>query len=102
MLSHAHDPTIRQVVITDVQMTPDVRIANVYFIALDGSAAREDLEASLERAKGFLRSYLGQSVRMRHTPELRFRWDTGVEQGRKIDGILHELGLSKEAEEELD
>ncbi len=93
LIAEVHDPPLRHVVITDVQMSPDVRIANLYFIALDEKFTREELEAALERSRGFLRSLVGQAVTMRHTPELRFRWDTGVAHGRHIEGLLSELGM---------
>ena len=53
----------------------------------------ETLEGAFERARGFLRTRLGQELRLRHTPELRFHLDTGITSGRRVEEILHDLDL---------
>jgi ribosome-binding factor A len=84
------------VTITDVEVTPDVTRANVYFSVLGGEEARDEALKGLRSAAGWLRRELGQQLRLRHIPELVFRYDRSVERGERISAILDELGLRDE------
>jgi ribosome-binding factor A len=84
------------VTITDVEVTPDVARAYVYFTVLGGEEARDDALQGLRSAAGWLRRELGQSLRLRNIPELIFRYDVSVERGERISAILDELGLGDE------
>lgn len=82
------------VTITDVEVSPDVSSAKVYFSAIGGDQTREEARKGLESAAGWLRHELGQQIRLRRTPELIFRYDHSLERGERISNILDELGLS--------
>mgnify|MGYP006289374385 CR=1 FL=1 len=71
--------------ITRVKMTKDLRIGRVYFTQQpeEDDAIDETLDM-LEKARGFLRSMVGQRVTLRYTPELEFYYD---EEGRARDRI---------------
>ena len=85
-------------VVTEVNVTSDLSLARVYYHVYDG-VSRPEVEAALERAKGYLRSRIGQQVRMRQTPELRFMFDDALERGRRIEGILQSLPELQESDE---
>lgn len=84
------DPNIKFVTITGCEITSDLSFAKVYYTVLDDDK-RKDIEKSLEGAKGFIRGQISQRVEMRHTPELRFIFDTSIEYGNKIEKIIKEL-----------
>jgi len=88
------DPRIQMVTITDVVVTPDAARADVHFSVLGGKSAREEAQAGLDSAAGWLRRELGQRLRLRRTPELVFHYDPSMERGDRIADILDELGLS--------
>lgn len=67
------DPRIGFVTITDVAVTGDLQQATIYVTVLDGN--RADTLRALEQAKGFIRSEIGQRIRLRITPELIFEYD---------------------------
>jgi ribosome-binding factor A len=94
----SREEALRSVVITGVEVTRDLSVARVYYYVI-GEDHEEAAEA-LERASGFLRSRVGQEVRARQTPELRFHWDRSVDQGRRVEGILADLEIPA-AEAEL-
>lgn len=87
------DPRLDMVTITDVEVSPDVSSAKVYFSAVGGDQSREEAEQGLQSAAGWLRRELGQALRLRRTPELIFRYDQSLERGERISNILNELGL---------
>jgi ribosome-binding factor A len=87
----SREEALRTVVITSVEVTRDLSVARVYYYVIGED--HETAAAALERASGFLRSRVGQEVRARQTPELRFHWDRSVDQGRRVEGILADLEI---------
>ena len=85
------DPRIGFVTVTDVEVSEDLRHANVYVSVYGSDKAKEDSLAGLESAKGFIRSELGKHLRLRHTPELNFKYDQSVEYGARINKVINDL-----------
>ena len=90
---------LRGIVITDVEVTSDVSLARVYWHELPGAAEdREAVEAALTRANRFLRAKVGEVVRARITPELRFHHDDALDRGRRIEDVLRHIAAERPAE----
>ncbi|MEZ4372700.1 MAG: 30S ribosome-binding factor RbfA [Polyangiaceae bacterium] len=89
----AGDPRVAALVITSVEMTDDLGIAkiNVRLLAGDDERSRKRVMNSLSRMAGHLRKALGQSLQMKRLPELRFYYDAGVDNERRVEAILDEL-----------
>lgn len=85
------DPRIGFVTVTDVEVTGDLQQATVYISVLGNDAAREQTLLGLSKSKGFIRSEIGQRIRLRKTPELSFEIDTSVAYGNRIDSLLREI-----------
>ena len=49
----------------------------------------------LAKAKGFIRSEIGQRIRLRKTPEIIFEFDESIDYGNKIDTLLHQIHNEK-------
>jgi ribosome-binding factor A len=102
------DPRLTLVSITDVDVTPDHDVATVYYSTLDpalvardhrrtgGDRLRsaEEVEDGLVAATPRLRSLLAQRLRLRVTPELRFRPDPAVAEAARIETLLREINPS--------
>jgi len=91
------DPRVLPLTVTDVDLTPDRRIARIYVACYSGEDALQEGLKGLESAKGFLRHELGQLLHWRFTPELEFRVDRSWERGNKIDALL---GTIKEEQDD--
>jgi ribosome-binding factor A len=87
-LLRAGDARLREVTITDVRMSPDLRLARVFVRTLGGEATREPVLRSLGRAAHFLRGEIGRALGLRVTPELRFEWDTVPDSAARVDRLL--------------
>ena len=98
ILTEAHDPDLRPVTVTDVEMPPDLKSARVYFSCLGGEEEREKAAAALHRAAGYLRGEVGRRCRLRHAPELHFVSDRSLERGARIEELLSQV-LPPKAEE---
>jgi len=92
LLREAKDPRLQQVTVTGVRMTPDLRVAHVYFRSLGGEEAREPTQRALERAGPFLRGQIGRALGLRVTPALRFEYDTTPDTARRVEELLRAGG----------
>jgi ribosome-binding factor A len=82
------DPRVGMVTLTSVQMTPDLRLARIYFSRLGPPEDRHEAKAALDHAAGYLRRELGQRLRLRYLPELRFFIDDSLERYERISELL--------------
>ncbi len=92
MQQESREELLRQVVITGVDVTRDLSLARVHYYPMGEDEAA--IAAALERASSFLRTRVGQEIRMRITPELRFLRDDSVDHGRRVEEILRDLNIS--------
>lgn len=96
-LERLTDPRLELVTITGVEVTPDLREANVYFSALSSPASTADAEAGLRAAASRLRARLGKQVRLKYLPKLHFRQDPAIVAGQRMEDIIRELHHDDEA-----
>ncbi len=85
------DPLIEKSVIsiTEVQMSPDLKIATVFLSPLGGQDPQPLIKALAANQK-LIRGKVSQSLRqMKYMPEFRFRPDTSFDNFAKIDRLLH-------------
>lgn len=84
------DPRLRGITLTSVRMSDDLRRGHVYFSHLEGEARAAAAIAGFRSASGFIRRQIGRSLSLRHTPELEFEFDPGLEKAARIDLLLRE------------
>ncbi|MFD1850340.1 30S ribosome-binding factor RbfA [Oceanobacillus bengalensis] len=85
------DPRVGFVTVTDVEVTGDLQQATIYISVLGDDKQKKDTLLGLAKAKGFIRSEIGQRIRLRKTPELTFEFDEAFAYGNRIDSILRDL-----------
>ncbi|MBY7663847.1 30S ribosome-binding factor RbfA [Staphylococcus agnetis] len=85
------DPRVGFLTITDVRPTNDLSLAKVYCTVLGSDKEREDTFKGLEKAKGFIKSEIGQRMRLRIVPELQFEYDESIEYGNRIEQLIQDL-----------
>jgi ribosome-binding factor A len=86
------DPELqgRSITVTEVRMSPDLRVATCFVMPLGGGEIGQ-LIAALGRAAPFLRRSMAGEVRMRFMPALRFRWDKSFAASAHIESLLREV-----------
>lgn len=84
------DPRIGFVTVTGVDVSVDLRHANVHLSVLGTAEERESTLAGLEAARGYLQRRIASELRMKRTPTLRFHFDDSVERGIRIASLLDE------------
>ncbi len=74
--------------ITEVQVASDFSYTDIYLRAIPPVDTDEQVELLIEH-KGAFRKRIGEKVRLRIVPEVRFRADTRFEQDQHILDILN-------------
>lgn len=82
------DPRVGFVTVTGVEATADVRQAKVFVSVLGNQAEREATMEALTRSRGYLQSCLGESLRMKRTPQLQFVYDDTLDNALHIEKLL--------------
>lgn len=93
VMREARADSLRNVIVTGVDVTRDLSVARVHYYLMgdDTAEMRALVHSDLEHAAGYLRHKVGEQVRMRITPELRFHFDDSVERARRIEEVLADL-----------
>ena len=100
LLRKVNDPGVASVTVTEVSVTPDLRIAHVNYSALVAPEERPAVAKALRRSSGFLRRELGHLLGLRYAPDLQFHYDDSFDRGARIDAILSGIPEGKEGPDE--
>jgi ribosome-binding factor A len=85
------DPRLAGVLITDVKMTRDLKIAKVYFVASGNNVCKEKATEGIRRAGGFFKKSLSREMDLRYIPELNFFYDESFDYGSRIEALLKSI-----------
>jgi ribosome-binding factor A len=78
------------VTITNVRVSPDLKIAKIY-VSVFEKEKREIVLKKIEDKKGFIRSELAHRIRIKFIPELKFFIDDTLDYVEKIDGLIKKI-----------
>jgi len=87
--------------VTDVEVSGDLQHAKIFVSIYGTDAARAETMAGLKAATGFVRSELGQRIRLRRTPEILFKEDRSVERGTRVLSLINQLSREREEKDLL-
>jgi ribosome-binding factor A len=77
--------------ITEVDTSPDLRSAKVYFSVYGDDEQIKAAGDHLRRAAGFLHHNLKERLDLRHTPHLEFIFDRSLAQGDRIMRLMRTI-----------
>jgi ribosome-binding factor A len=83
--------------VTDVDVSGDLQHAKIFVSIYGTDAAKAETMEGLKSATGFVRSELGQRIRLRRTPEVIFLEDHSLERGDKVLSLLNRLSQERQA-----
>ena len=84
------DPSVMGATVTGVKLTPDLRLARVYY-ALPGAEERKEAAAKgLKRSAPYVRHLLSQRLSMKFLPQIEFFYDESFEIEEKIRKLFPE------------
>lgn len=86
------DPRLdAMITVSGVKVSKDLGYADVYVTVLGKEDKPEIIKenmAILKHAAGFLRGRIGQSIKLRVVPQLRFHFDESVQRGQQLSSLI--------------
>ncbi len=102
ILAELQDPRIRDVTVTYVEVSGDLRHAKVHVSVMGDQQHQELSLRGLQSAAGFLQSKIARQIDLRYTPRLTFVLDQGVKRSIEISQILDRVLPQQTAPEAVD
>ncbi|MBF0752666.1 MULTISPECIES: 30S ribosome-binding factor RbfA [Jeotgalicoccus] len=83
------EPDIGMVTITEVEVTKENETATAYYTSLNNN--REFVQETLDKFNGLFRKAVATNIRLRKAPEVKFKYDTSIDYGQKIESLLSDI-----------
>ena len=97
-VSQLQDPRFQFLTISEVEVSPDLKYARVYWTMLSASAESfptkkeiSEMNKELDQESRFLKQKIASELKLRYTPQLSFFYDESLAQGARIDHLLAEI-----------
>lgn len=94
-----HDDTLAShvVSITEVRISPDLKLATAYVMPLGGKDTAAVI-AALDKHKKFIRAEVAHTLNLKYAPDIRFREDETFDEVSRIDMLLHSDKVRRDVE----
>ena len=102
LLNKSKDPRLRTVNVTMVRMSADLRQALVFYSLLGGDEDKAAARLALDRARGFVRTAVGETLGLKYTPEIKFEFDRNLEYAQHMTEVLNQIGQDQAEAEDRD
>jgi ribosome-binding factor A len=99
-LERIDDDRLLRVTVTTVDVDADLNRAIVYYDALAGESADDDVLEAFGAHRVRLQGAIGRQVRVRKTPVLQFRPDDVIRSAERIDRILRDAPPPERSEDD--
>lgn len=83
-----HDPLIGFVTITEVEVSPDLRFAKVFFSVLGDDEQVKQSTKGLLRARKYINARVAERIDLRYIPKLRFVRDDTAARAQQVEMLL--------------
>src|SRR5260221_12955583 len=79
------------ITVTEVQMTPDLRIAKIYVSIMGNDETKERTLALLEHNKPEIRAFIGSHARLKFNPAVQIYMDQTLDQRGPLGRLINQL-----------
>ena len=91
ILLELKDPRVKDVTVTLVEVSGDLRAAKVYVSVMGNDSSQNLCLNGLKNSTGFLQQKVGKRIDTRYTPRLTFVLDKGAKNAMEVTRILNEV-----------
>ena len=86
-----YDPELEKMLVTvsEVRISPDLKVASVFVLPLGGNKKKEAIEA-LSRSKHEIRKNIAKNLKLKYVPDFRFIIDETFDQIDKTEQLLNQ------------
>ena len=95
-LKEISDPRIGFININDVELSPDLRYAKVFFGVIGDEKDKERTIEGLKSATKHIQALLGGRLKLRYVPFISFHYDETIERAVRLTEIIEELEKKNE------
>jgi ribosome-binding factor A len=95
LLFKSADPRLKEATITEVDMSPDLKQAKVFYVVRAGVDA-DEVAGALDKALGFIKQEVGRERILRTMPELIFLPDESWERVERLEKLFGQVKDNKE------
>ena len=96
------DPRVGYVTVSEVRLNRDRTVAQVFYTVLGGEEERRTSLEGLKRCRGYLRQLIGDQIRLRTVPELRFTYDDSLDRSFRVEEALDRIAAERQTRSEGD
>lgn len=86
-----NEPSYGFITVTDVKMTPDLKIAKVYFSVFGSEVVKGRAMKMLEGEKQHIRGLVASHVQLKFAPLLQFYLDHTLEEVDRINRLINKI-----------
>lgn len=79
------------ITVTDVRMSPDLKIAKIYFSVFGSPETQAKTMEMLDGEKQYIRGEVAHRVRLKFAPALQFYHDTTMDEVDKINRLINKI-----------
>jgi len=92
---HVVDPRLQKMVVTLVEMSPDLKSASIFFTIHD-DVLIDDAVQALTKAAGFIRSQMAKTAELRYVPKLFFNYDAQLVKAERLSSLIDQVAPAAE------
>lgn len=96
LLLEVKDPRLSGVRVNHVRITPDLKLARVYFNMNGGRSRESEVLKGFKRSKGFIKKELAARIKLRYNPDLEFFYDEAEDLEWKVEDIFKQIENEKD------
>ncbi|MCP3898359.1 MAG: 30S ribosome-binding factor RbfA [Desulfobacteraceae bacterium] len=100
LIKKVQDPRIEMAIISKVEMSSDLSVADVYFSVFGKDKDVAEAKKGFKSSKKFIKKLVAPKLNLKYMPDLNFKHDKSFAYGSKIDAILHDISKKKKSKEE--
>ncbi|MGB8991151.1 MAG: 30S ribosome-binding factor RbfA [Desulfobaccales bacterium] len=87
LLYKCADPRLQELTLTEVEMSPDLKQARVFYVVRE-HVDRDQVQIALDKALGFIKQEVAREHLLRIMPEFIFLPDTGLDRAAQLEKLF--------------
>jgi len=91
VLFELSDPRLTLVTLTRCELTADMSYATIHWSVIGTAADRSKVSHALNDARAVVQGAIGDAIRTRKTPRIRWKFDESVAGAMKVSSLLDDL-----------
>ena len=93
LLYKCADPRLKELTLTEVEMSPDLKQAKVFYVARE-NVDQDQVQIALDKALGFIKQEIARENLFRLMPAIIFLPDTGLDRAARLERLFKEAGVA--------